>query len=397
MRIPCHLLCAIALVVGLHNPALAVETVPGDVVPGANQFAVDLYRAMTVPKKNLFFSPFSVSSTLAMTSLGAWGKTLQEMHRTLHLSMTSERIHSGFATLIEQLDSRAAQGGYTLSIANGIWFAKKQPVKEEFLEAADKQYRARAEQLDFAKNPDGARSAINAWIARKTSGKIAEAIPNGGANAGTSLVLANALYFMGNWEYPFDEKKTASEKFFIDKKKSVTVPMMNRRAPCRYAESADALVASLPYKKGELSLVIILPKKAEGFERFERGLSAAQIEQWMKKASAREMMITIPKFTMTGAVRLNDILSKMGMPSAFGPKADFSAMASGLFISNVFHKASIEVNEKGTEAAASTIATMTKNGGSRTYFRANRPFIYLIRDMKSGAILFMGRMMNPKA
>ncbi|HNR88331.1 MAG TPA: serpin family protein [Spirochaetota bacterium] len=363
-------------------------------VEGNTQFALALYKSLVVPGKNLVVSPYSVSTSLAMTSMGAWGKTLQEMHRALRLSMNSEAIHGSFAVLADALEQRSG-AGVRLTIANGIWLNKGLEVKKQFLTSAERSYKARADQLDFSGNAESSRREINEWISKKTAGRIAGLLPPGSVSPATSLVLANALYFLGNWEYPFDPKKTHTGKFIIGKKRQVPAVMMRGKMLCRFLETPQAHIASLPYKGGALSLVVFLPSAKLGIEKFEKGLTAQMMSQWLSRLQRREMEITIPRFTIAASSRLNETLKKMGMSSAFGPAADFSGIGGKLFISDVFHSAYIEVNETGTEAAASTAVSMTKNG-SRRAFRADRPFVYAIVDNATGSVLFMGRVYQPK-
>jgi serine protease inhibitor len=364
---------------------------------GNNQFAVDLYKQVSKEKNNMFFSPYSISTALAMTYAGAKGQTEQEMRKTLKFPFGGEQLHKSFGTLIGDLNNRSKSGNYQLNVANRIWIAIGENINKTFKDLVNTNYGAGAERLDFIAQTEKSRQTINKWVEDKTNEKIKDLIPKGGVNAGTSLVLTNAIYFLGNWESQFEAEMTHEADFNVTADKKVKVPMMTQTKRFEYGEFEGFKALSLPYKGRELSLVVLLPDRIDGIRELEKKLSAENINNWVSSLNQEQVSVFFPKFKMTSEFGLARTMSQMGMPSAFTPRADFSGMGQGLFISEIFHKAFVDVDEKGTEAAAATGVVMTKSMymGQTYTFRADRPFIFMIKDNKTGSILFMGRMMNP--
>jgi serpin B len=401
----------IALVTGFMCGGLrAQETPPVDasaVVSGNTMFAFDLYAKLRAGEGNLFFSPMSISTALGMTYAGARGRTAEEMAKVLHIPDDQTGAHAGFGALLRELDELGKTKGCNLSTANALWGAKGEEFLPGFLKLVKDNYGGGLERLDFVRAPEESRKTINAWVEQKTEQKIKDLLLPPDITPATVLVLTNAIYFKGDWEVQFDKKLTAVEIFTNDGGKRLEdlrprVPMMNRTGSIGYLKGEGFQAVELPYVGKSLSMVVFLPDSVWGLAAFEKSLAPDKFAEWLKGLHKAEVALTLPKFTMT--VRYGELaktLAEMGMPSAFIFRvADFSGIngKKDLFISKVIHKAFVDVNEEGTEAAAATAVIVTPGAVTRVVeFRADHPFIFLIRDNASGSILFMGRVVNPKA
>ena len=370
-----------------------------------NAFAFDLYAQVRGAEGNLFLSPYSISSALAMTYAGARGQTADEMARTLKFPADwlaqPDRIHAAFAHLNADLNAEGKP--YELTVANRLWGQTGYGFLPAFLGVLGQHYGAGLQEVDFARRTEAARKTINAWVEKETRDKIKDLIPMGGVQPLTRLVLTNAIYFNGTWTHQFEKKRTRDADFLVTAANKVTVPMMYQTEHFQYADCDTFQMLQMPYKGGELAMVVLLPKQTGGLPALEGQLSAAMLAERLRSLKHENVRLYLPRFKMTWRVLLAGVLKKMGMPLAFnGAKADFTAMNGGkepLWIDEVIHKAFVDVNEEGTEAAAATAVVMIGTGMPRqpVVFRADRPFLFLIRDTRSGAILFMGRVMNPKA
>jgi len=376
-------------------------------VEGNSAFAFELYQALKGEEGNLFYSPYSISLALAMTYAGARGETAEQMADTLQFMLEQERLHPAFNWLDAELASRGegAAGkdgeGFRLNIVNAIWGQKDYEFLTDFLDVLAENYGAGLRILDFITETEKSRLAINDWVSDQTEGRIEDLIPQGAIDALTRLVLTNAIYFNAAWKYPFDKDVTADGPFYLLDGGQVTVPMMKQTQSFGYAEGAGYQAVELPYDGDELSMVILLPEAGK-FEAFEEGLQAQQVSDIISSLQPTHIALTMPRFEFDSEFSLKDSLADMGMPIAFSPdEADFSGMDGRtvhpkLFISNVVHKAFVAVDEAGTEAAAATavIVGIVSMPGEVTI---DRPFIFLIRDIETGAILFVGRVLNPVA
>jgi len=384
----------------------AVE--PGDLdalVDGNTAFALDLYAALADRYDNLFYSPYSISLALAMTYAGARGETELEMAQTLHFDLSQARLHPAFNALDQELAKRGEpielpdgeQEGFQLNIANSIWGQVDYAFLDEFLDLLALNYGAGMRIVDFIQQTEQARQQINAWVSDETEGRIEDLIPEGVLDAATTLVLANAIYFNAAWMEPFDEAATMDGIFHLLDGGQVTVPMMNQSERMRYAEGDGYQVVERAYVGGQMAMDIILPDAGE-FEAIEAAMDAAWLENVLASLEGQQVTLSMPRFEFESEVGLTEVLQAMGMPTAFGGGADFSGMdgTRSLFISSVLHKAFIEVNEEGSEAAASTAVIMRKSNLAYR-FRADHPFLFLIRDNKTGSILFLGRVVDPNA
>ena len=379
-----------------------------ELVAGDRTFAFDLYQAVRESEGNLFYSPYSVSTALAMIYAGARGTTATQMEETLHFTLGQERLHPAVNALALALKSRAdlPEGwdgeGFALNIANSIWGQTGYRFLTPFLDVLAENYGAGLRLLDFATASDASRTVINDWVSDQTGGRIQELFPQGSVTPDTRLVLANAIYFNAPWLCPFLEENTKDGTFYLLDGGEVTVPMMEQENDFFYLEGPGYHAVELLYNGAELSLVLVMPK-GNSFKTFEAALTAegfASLVSELRSAPVPiHVYLTMPKFTYETELSLAGILSAMGMPDAFNPSAaDFSGMdgSQTLFLSEVYHKAFVAVDEEGTEAAAATGGVMTTGIPVTTVeFAVDRPFLFLIRDVETGAIVFMGRVVNP--
>jgi serpin B len=370
-----------------------------------NQFAVDLYGQLSQaqPGKNLFFSPPSLSIALAMTAAGARGQTESEMAATLHLTEGWPQVHAEYQKILKRWNGEDQSRSYQLRVANRLWGQKGVPFLPDYLDLTRERYGAELGIVDFAHHAEAARQEINAWIEKQTADKIKDLIPSGQLDAQTRLVLTNAIYFKGDWASVFQADQTHDADFTVAADQKVTVPLMHQAAVLPYAEDASLQVLALPYKGDELSMLVLLPKTPDGLSELERSLSAAKIAALRAELRRQKINVYLPKFKLEASFALQQPLRALGMKSAFSAEADFSGMDGqrDLYVSAVLHKAFVDVNETGTEAAAATVVVMRAMAARPTkpipVFRADHPFLFLIADNRDGSVLFLGRMENPKA
>jgi len=376
------------------------------VVAGNTDFAFALYNRLknnsdgTSGSSNLFFSPYSVSTAMAMAYGGARGETQKQMKETLHYTLPDEQLYRTLGSLQRQIIQEDKSAGYQLLLANGLWSQKSEPFLKKFLDLTQDFYGAGLNQVDFVRETEKSRQIINNWVEEKTSNKIKNLIPAGGINSDTMLMLTNAVYFKGDWKTKFSWWKTRKTDFFISAKEKVKVSLMHQKENYKYFKNEKLQALEMPYKGDEMSLLILLPCQTEGLREMECTLTTEQLDMILLKMATREVDVYIPRFKMTwGSFSLREDLIALGISDAFAPeKADFSGMTGNknLWISNVFHKAFVEVNEEGTEAAAATAGVIKQSIHIKPpVFRADHPFLFIIRDNRSGSILFMGRLANP--
>ncbi len=393
----------------VQNPALPL-TEKQELVAGNTAFAVDFYKALAASSGNMFYSPYSISLALAMTYAGARGDTADQMAKTLHFPLPQERLHPAFNALDQALKNQPAQDDlstptpevipFEMNIANSLWGQKDFTFLQEFLDTLASNYGAGMELVDFSANSEKARRAINAWVAEQTQGKIKDLIPPGLVDPSTVLVLANAIYFKAGWVYNFNKDLTADAPFTLLDGSRVSVPMMSLGSdewlPYNAGDGWQAV--ALPYQGWTTEMVILLPAEGQ-FSQFEQELTAGRLDQILAGLSRRGVALSMPKFGFTSQYKLEDTLRELGMPLAFAPgKADFSGMdgRQDLSISFVVHKALVNVDESGTEAAAATAVGMALSAMLQSEeMKVDRPFIFLIRDTTTGSILFMGRVLDP--
>jgi serpin B len=386
----------------MAEPA-AAAALPAGFVEANTAFAQRLYGKLSGTQGNVFFSPASISTALGMAYAGARGQTEAEMAKTLEFRLPQAELHPAFAALTARIVGGTA-GGPEIRIANRLWGQAGMPVEADFKKLTEANYGAGLELLDFKTSAEPSRARINQWVDEQTKGKIKDLLPTGSINPLTRLVLANAIYFKGLWATPFDKANTKPEPFRLQSKSSVTAQMMRKILSAPYAETADAQVLALGYRAPSadraMSMIVILPKAVDGLPKVEEAIAAGRLAGYVAPLALTQVDVALPRFKITSEQNLNTTLAAMGMPLAFDDKkADFSGItkAERLYITRVQHKAFVEVNEEGTEAAAATGVVM----GTRSLppppkvFRADRPFFFLIRDDGTGAVLFMGRVANP--
>jgi serpin B len=394
-------LTALAAVVA----SLAALPAPADkatVVPGNTTFALDLYQQLRTKDGNLFFSPYSISSALAMTSAGARGETLAEMEKALHFP-PQDRLHPAFAALMKEINE-AGQGkeAFQLSTANRLWGQKGLGFKPDFLKLTADNYGAGLEEVDFAGATEQARLKINGWVEKETRDKIKDLLQPGVLTTQTRLVLTNAIYFKGTWFSQFKKDNTKDEPFFLADGKEVKAKLMHQKERFPYAETDDAQVLALPYTGGPMRMVVILPKKKGGLADVEKALSADKLAAALGKLAPRQVEVALPRFKFTAQFSLVPELKALGMRRAFTREADLSGLTGSpdLFITDVIHKAFVDVNEEGTEAAAATAVVVgDKSDVGRpepvAVFRADHLFLFAVTDAKTGSVLFLGRVSDP--
>jgi serpin B len=416
------LTCLLALVLSLGllsgcmpgaiEPAPVVRAAPAasaadlaELVGGNTDFSFDLYQALRTERDgNFLYSPYSISLALAMAYAGSRGETERQMAGTLHFSLQHERLHPAFNALAQELDSRSADAGgmdgqgFRLNVANALWGQEDYRFLPEFLDLLAANYGAEMRRLDFALEEE-ARKAINDWVKKQTEGRIEELVPPGIMDAATRLVLTNAVYFNAAWARPFDPRATRDGVFYLLDGSSVKTPMMHQVESFAYAEGPDYQVVELPYDGHEIAMVILLPAQGR-FEAVESSLDAGRVEAMLDGLAEREMSLALPRFDFEAGFDLESVLAAMGMPQAFAPQADFSGMTpeGEIFIGDVMHRAAIAVGEAGTEAAAASAVVMPPSGEPVDLMRVtvDRPFLFLIRDLQTGTMLFLGRVVDPR-
>ena len=396
----------------IEKPATGTPKVITDVTEANNRFAFDLYSRLAKDPEytgsNLFFSPFSVSSALAITYEGAKGKTADEIRSVFYLPDNDTALRGGFSAMNAGINS--GDSSYSLRTANALWAEKTYPFLSDYVTTVEHSYGAKITNLDFIGHSEDSRVTINSWVEDKTEERIKDLIPAGVIDPMTRLVITNAIYFKGDWVKQFDKNKTADAEFRTAPGNVVMVPMMQRTdedAIYLYTENSNLQMLSMPYEHTtgkKLSMIALLPKE-DSLTKTEASLNAEALSALTQSAESRQVKVFFPKYTLkTKYDRLGRTLAAMGMPTAFSGNADFSGMdgTKNLLISDVIHQAFVDVNEEGTEAAAATavvmkLAAAPGNPDPVPVFRADHPFIFIIRDDDTGSILFMGRVVDPTA
>jgi serpin B len=372
-------------------------------VNGNSAFAFNLYQQLTKTNTgNMFYSPYSISTALGMTYAGANGDTATQMAKALNFTLPQSQLHPAFNDLALQLASRGqgASGtngkSFALNIANALWCEKTYNFLPDFLNTLGQNYGAGVNLLDFVNSPEPSRITINNWVSNETNDKINNLIPAGAITPQTRLVLTNAIYFDAAWQNPFSADKTKNGAFNLRDGSTVSVPMMNNEGSYGYTKGSGYQAVELPYSGNQVAMDIIMPDVGN-FTKFESGMTADSISDIIGNLQNGSLSLTMPKFNFDSSFSLNDALSALGMPISFSDQADFSGMTGNkdLTIADVVHKAFVAVDEQGTEAAAATGVVMSATAMMQNSLTINQPFIFVIRDMQTGSILFVGRVMNP--
>lgn len=366
----------------------------------SNLFGMDLYALLSQESGNAFVSPFSISSALAMTYIGAVGNTAQQMRQVLHFDLADQELHSGFSRLIRSMNE--PKKDYQLSVVNAIWAQEGYAFKEDFLQQIEAYYQAGFNLVDFINDRTNARKTINDWIEENTEGKIKNMIKENNINALTRLILTNAIYFKGSWQKPFDPSATELRPFYVSRDTEKEVQMMWQRSDFRYTDDDLVQVLELPYSGSGVSMIVILPKEERTLHEVEQQLSLELFKRWISNLKMESVEVYLPKFRIECRLELRTVLMNMGMSDAFTDAADFSGMdgTKKLKIQNVIHQSFVEVDEKGTEAAAATAVIVgikaSPYGEKYVVFKADRPFLFILYDKTHDLILFMGRLSNPE-
>jgi len=384
-----------------ENPSASNETILKQ-AESVNNFAVAMYNQLKKEGKNLFFSPYSITAALAMTAAGANGATKQQIMDALRVTLQGVDFDKALNAIDQSIMSHAAAtNGLTFNVVNSAWLQSGWNFKVSYLDHLAKYYGAGVNLLDFASKPEESRLVINTWVAGQTNDKILNLLPEGSIVSNTALVLTNAIYFLADWLYTFNPAFTTDRNFTLLDNSTITVKGMSYRASdsavsMRYARVNGVSAMDFPYKGDRLTMTVLLPDSGK-FVSAENSLSAATLSQLFSALQPETLQVSLPKFKFTfGTVSLKAPFKALGMIDAFEPVADFSGIdgAQDLWVGDIYHKAFISVDEKGTEAAAAT-AVVLKWKSLPPVFIVNRPFIFVIRDKETGVILFIGRILNP--
>lgn len=363
-------------------------------VEADNAFGLDIFQRLNASEDgNFMVSPLSVSQALAMTYNGAEGETKTAMEDALKVAgLTSDEINQSYQTLVDAL--LKADNRVTLDIAQSIWYRQGFYVEPGFITTNQNYYDAEISELDFGRSD--ALDIINGWIENETHGKIKDMIERIDPNH--VMFLINAIYFKGSWQSKFDAENTTQKPFYVDADKTVNVDMMQKSDSVMYQQNDLFAAIEMPYGRGNFNMVVLLPNSDKNIDDVAVELTAENWDAWMNSFHAvNDLNVQLPKFKAEYEVKLNDVLSAMGMEIAFTPGADFSGIDGNgnIWIDYVQHNTFVEVNEEGTEAAAATVVAMIYNAAMPASFNANRPFIYAIAEKETGAILFIGKIVQP--
>lgn len=378
-----------------------------NLVSSNNAFACNIYSKINNdnPNSNLFFSPYSISTALTMAYVGAAGETAKQMKEVMNFNFEESSLNSSYLQLLNILNDTSGKS-YQLEVANSLWAQEDVEFKDSFIKTIDNYYGGFFYKVDYKKDAESARLKINRWVEDKTQEKIKDLVPRDGVNFSTKLVLVNAIYFKGKWAQYFQKTNTQNNDFFLLDGKSVSMPMMTQTNEFGYMENSDLQLLEMDYAGNDLSMVVILPKKGKTITDIEKNFSFENLENWIINILKKEVEVHFPKFRLEQSFGLNDCLISLGMTDAFDSrKADFSAMSikkeDSFYISAVIHKAFVDVEEEGTEAAAATAVIMRVTASLNMekevvpVFRADHPFIFLIRDKRTNSILFVGKIIDP--
>uniref|UniRef100_A0A7C6EHF9 Serpin family protein n=1 Tax=candidate division WOR-3 bacterium TaxID=2052148 RepID=A0A7C6EHF9_UNCW3 len=373
-----------------------------EIVPGNNYFCFNLYKNLTESETgNIFYSPFSITMAMAMVYEGARGWVQGEMQGVFKFPLDNKIRQESFLSLYQHLNRKNAK--YKLNIANALWIQKDYTILPAYLKIIQRYYDGYARNVDFVGATEQSRQIINKWVEEKTNQKIKDLFPPGSIDQQSRLVVTNAIYFKGRWIKQFDKSLTSEEDFWVTETKSIKVQMMKRIDPetkFNYAETDEFQILEMAYEGGDLSMIIILPRKND-IRTIEKELTIEKFQEWKNLLTEARVEVYLPKFTFRTRYTLTPNLSQLGMPNAFSPHCDFSGIdgTKNLYIRSVVHQAYVDVNEEGTEAAAATgvVVGITSVGPRIPVFRADHPFIFVIQEKTTGNILFIGRVVEPEA
>jgi serpin B len=365
----------------------------------SNYFAFDLMHNLPFSDSNLVFSPFSISSALAMTYAGARDQTMQEMSATLFFDPDQEAFHPAYGQYLERVKALAGDS-IRLNIANRLWAHQGYHFLPAFFELIERHYGSYVREVDFRGPREPIRLDINEWVYRQTEEKIPDLIGQGVLTEDTRLVLVNAIHFYGRWMAEFDKEVTRKDMFHNLDGSGSTADFMRREGTYPYYESERMQAVEIPYQEGNFSMVLVLPSSDMGLVKFEQGFGAPGFSEVMQGLSLEKVLVEVPRFRVETGFNLEEVLAAMGMPRAFSNRAEFSGMTGDdtLKIDKVIHKAMIDVQEAGTEAAAATAVVMIQKTSidleEPKLFKADRPFLFFLKENEYNSILFMGRVVG---
>lgn len=389
------------------KPAEATPPTAADLAAlasGLNTLSVELYRAARPAQGNLALSPASISSALALTWAGAEKETAEEMKRVLHFPLPARELLEAHGALLQ-----LPGGKCELASANGLWVDPSLALRPEFEQLLGSSARAALQRVDFSKDAAAARARINQWVSEQTKSRIPELLPADSLDERTRLVLANALYFKGRWKEAFKAAETQPSAFILPSEEVVQVPTMRRRGTYRTARPGPVRLLELEYECSEVSLLILLPEQktdegqltaAQALARLEESLSAQALEQWTSQLAPETLSVALPRFKVQGPIALTQVLQQVGLKRAFSDQAEFGGMSASepLKLEEAFHQSYVQVDEEGTEAAAATaVEVVTRSAPAQdSYFVVDRPFLFALRHRGTGALLLLGRVVDPR-
>jgi serpin B len=385
-------------------PILLTTSLPAAdsrIAPPMNAFTVAAFKQVLRGDGNLILSPFNIATALSMALAGAGGQTAVEMQAVLHVH-SDATYDAALGALLADLAKAGNTAGNELLTANGLWVQKGYSIQPAFENTLARNYHAPLTPLDFVANPEGARSQINRWTEEHTKQKIKDLFPAGSFDTQTRLVLTSAIYFYGRWHSPFVPSSTQPAPFTLGNGSTTQANFMNQTSHFGYTDTGSAQILEMRYADTGVAFDVLLPKAPDGLADLEKSLAFESLTGWLGNLTDGNIQVSLPKFRAESTFSLSKALSAMGMPAAFTDKADFTGIdpKQRLAISEVVHKAFVDVSEQGTEAAAATGITMRAMSAHMpepvVVFRADRPFLFLIRDTRTGVILFTGRLMNPR-
>lgn len=382
--------------------AAVISITPETVIEGLNAFSFDVYRQMLSGSfNNAFISPLSISAALAMTYAGAEGETADQMRRALHYGPQSISFHQDYGYALDSLSR--SNDDFEINIANAVWVQNAFPLLPAYVNIVKDLYNSESRELDFVHKPEASRKTINDWVESQTNERIKNLIPKGVIDADTRMVLTNAVYFNAEWMDHFNKSLTRREPFYSFDDEEIICDMMYKRSRLAYSKSDDLQILEIPYKGNQYSMMVLLPEQNDGLKNLIRQIGPSILDKHYKNRQWEDVILYLPKFKLNTDYELKPALSVLGMEIAFSDDADFSGMTGkkDLKISSVIHKAFIEVDEEKTEAAAATAVVMKLTTAMPVQkapieFRADHPFLFLIKHNESGAILFMGQLTYPE-
>lgn len=369
-------------------------------VENATHFAFDIYGQIAREEGNIVLSPYSITTAMAITYLAAKKETETEIAGTLHFPSEKEKMNKAFQALGEKVAENNEE--VKTLIANAVWINKSFSLSPEYKELIREYYDASLLEVNFKSRLRSSRKTINKWVAKHTDNKITGLLKPEDIDPTVELIITNAVFFKGAWENPFDAEKTEKDIFYIDEKNTCQVDFMNSNqdAAYNYANVKNTHIIEMPYKNHTKSMLIVMPGAKNNLQSLEKSLSTGLYHEWLVTLRPKKMQLSIPKFHASKRTALNKTLKTMGMPLAFTEEADLSGFTggnNGLFISNVIHQANIRVDEKGAEATAATAVITSRSMNKANKLVINRPFIFIIKDNQTHAILFIGRINKPEA